>query len=246
MSTLRAILFNALMAAWTVLIALAYLPAFILSPIAASRVGRPWARGVLFLARHVCGMRFEITGHENVTRLPVIYASKHQSAFEIVVVMAMFPAPVFILKRELLFIPFFGQYLWRMGMVAIDRKGGAASMKSMLEQCARAVRELRPLVIFPEGTRLPPGTKGRYHPGVAAIYQHLKLPVVPVAVNTGTIWPRNRLDRRKGTATISFLHPIPPGLAPRQFLKQLEERIETASTALLTPSAAPQADIQTD
>ncbi len=231
MNIIRAVLFNIALAIWTVFIALLYIPTLISSR-ASRRVGRPWAKGTLLLARLICGIDYRILGENNIQHGPVIYASKHQSALEITILMSMFPAPAFVLKKALLYIPFFGTYLWRMQMIAIDRKAGASALKQMMGECIRAVRELRPIAIFPEGTRISAGEKGQYHPGVAAIYQQLKIPVVPVAVNTGLFWPRNRWHKKPGTAIIEFLPQIPPGLPARAFLRTLEESIETASRRL--------------
>ncbi len=231
----RAVLFNIALALWTVGIALAYLPCLLLSARHARKVGRPWARGCLWLVKRICRIDFRLEGTEYIRNAPVIYASKHQSALEIAVLMSLFPAPAFILKRSLLFIPFFGQYLWRMKMIAIDRKGGANAMKKMIKDCMEALHARRPLVIFPEGTRMPPGEKGRYHPGVASIYQLAKVPVIPVAVNTGLLWPKNRWIKNPGTATIRFLPPITPGLPPREFRRQLEGTIDSSVPGLPPP-----------
>jgi len=136
------------------------------------------------------------------------------------------------MKSELLWIPFYGWYSLKAGMIPINRKGGAAALKSMLRAARRAKERGQPIVIFPQGTRTAPGTHAPYQPGVAAIYRGLDLPVVPVALNSGLFWPRRSLRRNPGTIVVEFLPRIAPGLARGPFLAELEERIESATGRL--------------
>ena len=164
---------------------------------------------------------------------PVIIASKHQSAWDTIVYFVLFDDPAYVLKRELLAIPIIGWYLRRTGMIAIDRKGGAGALRRMVAEARAAADAKRPIVIFPEGTRTAPGAKRAYHPGVAALYGKLGLPVVPVALNSGLFWPRRGFVKRPGRIVLEFLPPIAPGMELEVFATALNEAIETASTELL-------------
>jgi 1-acyl-sn-glycerol-3-phosphate acyltransferase len=146
--------------------------------------------------------------------------------------------PVFILKKELLAIPFFGWYARRAGMIGVDRKGGAAALKRMMAD-ARAARDAgRPLVIFPEGTRTAPGAAARYQTGIAALYQMLNVPVVPVALNSGLFWARRAFVKQPGTITLEMLPPIAPGLPRDPFMRRLQDEIEGASKRLAAAARA--------
>ncbi|HEX8418316.1 MAG TPA: lysophospholipid acyltransferase family protein, partial [Methylobacterium sp.] len=144
----------------------------------------------------------------------------------------------YILKRELLWIPLIGWYLARSGVVAIDRSKGARAMAVMNEAAAQAIRDGRQLIIFPEGTRRPPGVAPAYKPGICHLYAALGVPCLPVALNTGLYWPRRSLMRRPGTTVIEFLPAIPPGLDRAAFLDRVQERIESASNVLLAAGRA--------
>lgn len=210
-----------------------FAPLFMISSKASLYSGAPWAKGVLWLLKICCGITHEVRGMEHISETPVIYASKHQSAWETVAFLTLLHHPAYVLKRELLRIPLWGWYLWRMKMIAIDRAAGASSLKKMVKQAKAAVADNRPIVIFPEGTRTRPGTTTRYHPGTAALYGFLRLPVVPVALNSGCYWSKNAFLKRPGRIIVEFLPPIPAGLPTEEFSATLERTIETASQKLL-------------
>jgi 1-acyl-sn-glycerol-3-phosphate acyltransferase len=140
--------------------------------------------------------------------------------------------PVTILKRELFLIPFYGWYVKKYGCIGIDRSSGASALRNLLREARTKVAAGRPLIVYPEGTRAPPGETKRFQIGVAALYQDLNIPVVPVALNSGHFWPRRRLIRWPGTITLRFLPPIPPGLNRRAFMERLEGDIKTAQAEL--------------
>lgn len=236
---LRSVAFNAAFYLATTLIALGGLPAFV-SRRAVKRLARFWGRTTLWLLRVIGGVEVEFRGLENRPPGPVLVAAKHQSALETLALLTVLPDFAYILKRELLWIPLIGWYLARSGMVAIDRSKGAQAMAVMNEAAARAIRDGRQLIIFPEGTRRPPEAAPAYKLGISHLYVALGVPCMPVALNTGLYWPRRSVMRRPGTAVIEFLAPIPPGLERAAFLAVVQERIETASQALL---AAGQADL---
>ena len=230
---LRSLLFNILYFCWSMLSAIIFAPLFLFSSNASLKAGAPWAHGVLLLARFICGIHYEVRGRENISGQPVIYASKHQSAWDTVIFLTLLHHPAYVLKRSLLRIPLWGWYLWRMKMVAIDRSGKASSLKQMVKDSKAALADGRPIVIYPEGTRTRPGAAPHYHPGVVAMYSQLGVPVVPVALNSGVFWGRDAFIKKPGTVIIEFLSPIPAGMDKKQFANTLENTIESASRKLL-------------
>lgn len=238
---LRSLAFTLVLWVWTAIIGIAYFPRALMSRHGAIAVGDPWARGTLWLAKKICGIHYEIRGTQYFTNMPVIFASKHQSAWDTMIFLILLRGPAYVLKRSLLGLPIFGQYLIRMGMIAIDRKPGENTRRHLAAQTHRALaREQRPVVIFPEGTRrAPTETKPRYHPGVAALYQQMKVPVIPVALNSGVFWGKNALMKKPGTIVLEFLEPIPPGLENRQFMRTLTQRIEDATKELVREATDP-------
>jgi 1-acyl-sn-glycerol-3-phosphate acyltransferase len=164
----------------------------------------------------------------------MIVAAKHQSFLETFALVTVFRDPVFILKRELTWIPFFGWCLMKMRMIPVDRGGKARALAQVTKRAKTELRENgRQLLIFPEGTRRAPGAPPAYKFGVAHIYGELGLPCVPVALNSGLYWPRRKFLRRPGTIRIEILPPIAPGLDKASFHALIQERIETASDRLL-------------
>ncbi len=195
--------------------------------------GRPWAAGALWLARVILNIRYEIKGIENLTNSPVIYASKHQSAWDTAIFLLLLNRPTYVLKRELLRIPLWGWYLWRMGMIAIDRSAGASAIKHMIRDAKERVAQGRTIVIYPEGTRTRPNAEPNYHPGVVALYSQLGVPVVPVALNSGVFWGKDAFIKKAGTITISFLPPIAAGMPKSEFLPRLQAAIENETNQLI-------------
>jgi 1-acyl-sn-glycerol-3-phosphate acyltransferase len=234
MTLLRSLVFNLLFILWALLASVLFAPLFLISQRQAFRAGRPWAHGALWLARITLGITHEIAGLEHLTNRPVIYASKHQSAWDTCIFLLLLDAPCYVLKRELLKLPGWGWYLWRMGMIAIDRTGSASTMKQMLRDAKARAGEGRTIVIYPEGTRTKPGAEPHYHPGVVALYSQLGLPVIPVALNSGLFWGKNAFMKKPGKITLSLLPPIPPGLPKREFMETLQTQIETETHRLLT------------
>ena len=234
---LRSLAFNLAFFAWAFISAILFAPFFIASPKIAQKVGKWWAKPCLFFARVFCGIKYEVRGRENIQNFPVIYASKHQSAWDTIIFFATIqPNLAYVLKKELLKLPFWGWYLWRMKMIAIDRKSGASSIKQLVRDGKTALAEGRPIVIFPEGTRTLPNTKPEYHAGVTAMYSALGVPVVPVALNSGVYWGKNAFFKKSGTIIIEFLPSIPANLPKKEFAERLERDIESASNKLLLES----------
>lgn len=225
---IRSLLFNIAFWTMTFTLGLAGLPFALVSPRAAHIVARMWGKCGLFLARALCGITYQVKGAEYIPRTPSIVASKHQSAWDTIIFWVLLNRPGYVLKRELLFFPVFGWHLMLLKNIYIDRKGGSKVMKRMLKEAKELAEDGRSIVIFPEGTRTAPYASSIYHPGVAALYSNSGLPVVPVALNSGLLWPKNAFRKTPGVITIEFLPPIPPGMKGRDFLKLLQEQIETA------------------
>lgn len=236
MAFLRSALFNLFYVGWTLVIGLAALPVLLLPPERvrplAQAVARAWLRGFLLAARWILGLSVEVRGRENLPRGGGLIAAKHQSAVETFLFHQLLKDPVYILKKELLSYPLVGAYMRAADQIAVDRAAGAAALKAMVRATRAALDDGRTVIIFPEGTRVPPGETRPYHPGVAALYTQLEVPVVPVALNSGLFWPRNSFVKRPGRIVVEILPPIPPGLSRRAFLATLSERIEGRSRTL--------------
>jgi 1-acyl-sn-glycerol-3-phosphate acyltransferase len=194
------------------------------------KAGRLWARLVLFGLDRIAGLGLEIRG-----RMPeaggVLIAVKHLSMWETVAMQALYADPAIVIKRELLWIPFYGWYCRKMRMIAVDRGAGMQAIRALLASAKSAAKDGRPIVIFPEGTRREIGAPPDYKRGVSALYGGLDVPCVPVALNSGLYW--GGFLRRPGKIVLEFLEPIAPGLPRREFMALLESRIEEATNRLL-------------
>jgi 1-acyl-sn-glycerol-3-phosphate acyltransferase len=235
---LRSLLFNAAFYFLTIVMAVLGLPVLLAPRRWAAAFGRLWAVSVLQLLGWCAGLTHEVRGMANLPAGPAIIAMKHQSAWDTFAVPVVFNDPAIVLKRELMLIPFYGWYLWKAGMIAIDRGARAGALKRMMASGQRVADDQRAIVIFPEGTRTAPGTRQPYQPGVAALYRQLGLPLVPVAVNSGVFWGRRRFAKRAGRITLEILPAIPPGGERRAVMAELEERIEAATARLVAAAQA--------
>lgn len=180
----------------------------------------------------ICGLKIEIRGRENIRQEGVIYAVKHQSAIETYCLSSYITKATFILKKELTYIPIFGWAQHFYGMIAVDRAAGGATLKKLLKEARDRMKQGRPIIIFPEGTRTKPGLTTEYKPGLVFLYQNLNVPVVPVALNTGLFWEKNSFLRHPGKIIIEFMEPLPLGLEKKEFMKELQSRIETKCAEL--------------
>ncbi len=239
MILIRSLAYNLLFYGWSTLLGFLYLPLFVLPRRCLVAGGRFWSRGAMALAKWVVGLDYDVRGRENVPGGPVIFAFKHQSAWDTIVIPLLVDDPAIVLKRELTWIPLYGWYLLRTGMIAVDRSGGARALKKMVRVAKARVAAGRSIVIYPEGTRTRPGERRPYHVGIAALYKALDIPVVPVALDSGRYWARRSLIRRPGTIVVEYLPAIEPGLPRVAFMAELEERIEEACRRLAPGAAAP-------
>jgi 1-acyl-sn-glycerol-3-phosphate acyltransferase len=234
----RALAFNFAFFAWTVIAGTIGLPFLFAPRTATMKFGRFWARSVLVLLRIIVGLDYQIRGLDRIPRGACIIAMKHQSAWDALILPVVLGDPACVLKRELLLVPLYGWYAARAGSIAIDRKAGAGALRRMVAAARPIAAKGRPIVIFPEGTRVAPRARLPYQPGVAALYQALALPLVPAAVNSGLFWGRRSFVKRPGRITLEFLEPIPPGRTRRRVMSELERRVETATAALVREGEA--------
>jgi 1-acyl-sn-glycerol-3-phosphate acyltransferase len=238
LNLVRSIAFNALFYLNTVLWLILGLPTFFMPYRATVWIAKSWGRVNLVLLR-VAGIACEVRGREKIPRGPLIVASKHQSAWETFALLPLFDNPLFIVKRELMWVPIFGWLMRKGRMVPVDRGAGSQALIAMTERAGIELARGRQLIIFPEGTRRPAGAEPRYKYGVAHLYAAEGVPCLPVALNSGLFWPRRSLMLKPGTVTVEILDPIAPGLGKDAFFKRLQDEIETATARLLVEGNKP-------
>ena len=236
MTWLRSLAFQAAFYAWTVGLGLVTLPALLLPRPVALGVARLWIDGTFWLLSNLVGLTYEVRGEAHRADGPAIYAIKHQSAWEALVLMRLFRDPAIVVKEQLVWVPIVGWYLVRLGMIPIDRRAGAGTLMRMVRKARERLAAGQDVVVFPEGTRTAPGQRLPYRPGIAALYAALDVPVVPVAVNSGLYWARREFAKRPGRIVVSMLPAIAPGLERKPFMDRLRDRIES-ETARLTEEA---------
>lgn len=195
-------------------------------------------RASIWLMRLVVGTRLEVRGLENLPPGPVIVASKHQSAWDTFGLIPLMRDPAMVMKRELQWIPFYGWFSHKFRMVFVARERGPSALRKMVRDVRDRAAAGREIVVFPEGTRRAPGAPPDYKSGIIPLYEALKVPCVPVALNSGLFWPRRSWRRYPGTLVVEFLEPIPPGLHRKDFMAKLQQTIEPASWRLVEEAAA--------
>jgi 1-acyl-sn-glycerol-3-phosphate acyltransferase len=224
---LRSLILLLLQLVITPLFALIAILSFPFHPITRYRLISGWALTMMWLLRVVCGIRMEVKGAENIPAEPRILMCKHQSAWETIALQKVFPPQVWVLKRELLWLPFFGWGLAMTSPIAIKRSDGKGAMKQLLKQGKQRLEQGFCVVIFPEGTRIPYGQKGKYKMGGALLSHATAVPVVPIAHNAGKLWGRNSFLKHPGVITMSIGPAIDPaGLKADEISHQVEAWIE--------------------
>jgi 1-acyl-sn-glycerol-3-phosphate acyltransferase len=228
---------SALFALWffgaSLVLCIVFAPTLLMPRRFVSMSERTWARMTILGLRVIAGVRHEVRGLENVPKAPCLVACKHHTAWETIILPLVLNDPTIVVKRELTFIPLYGWYLLRAGMIVINRSTHAKALRKLIADAKSALAHGRSVIIFPEGTRIAPGATGEYKPGVAALYGQLDVPCIPVALNSGVYWPKRSFIKRPGTIILEFLPPIPPGLNRKKFMAELETRIEGATNRLL-------------
>jgi 1-acyl-sn-glycerol-3-phosphate acyltransferase len=186
---------------------------------------------VILTARILCGLKSEVRGTPPTGEC--IIAAKHQSFLDIILIFHAVPAGKFIMKRELIYAPFLGQYALKIGCVPVNRGKRGAAIQKMKADVAKGTAEPGQLIIYPQGTRVAPGATKPYKVGTGLLYEQLGQPCTPVATNVGVFWPKRGILRKPGLAVVEFLPPIAPGLAVPQFMAKLEADVETHSNRLM-------------
>lgn len=238
MTALRAGLFVLWFYGSMTIIGVLGMPFMLISPRIGIDVARVWSATSMFGLRWICGVKIRVEGKAHIPQGAAIVAGKHQSQLDTVVPFVLLPAPAFVLKKELLDMPVFGFFAGRSGHIPLAREAQAAALKGLLRAARKARDEARQIMIFPEGTRHAPGEPSEYKVGVFAIYRDLGVPCVPLALDTGRVWPTSGYKITPGVTTFRFLPPIPPGLSRDDFMHTLQSRLDAESAALLAASPA--------
>jgi len=242
-NALRSIAFNILYLTGSLFLSIILLWAFVFPPKKCTAIIAKYYGGyIAWIEKYVLGLQLELRGLENLPKdTPYIIAAKHQSAYETLKLPFSrdFLYPVIVLKKELTYLPLWGMYPKRMGLVAINRGEGMESMRAMSEGCKNAVKDGRSICIFPQGTRVKPGDTKPYKAGLAKVYRDVGVPVVPMALNSGVFWGRNAFFKKPGTVVFEFLPPIPAGEPPLQMMERLERELEAASDKLVVEAGGP-------
>ena len=227
MQLLRTLLFNIFLYAGIVFVFLIALPTLLLPPICTLLFGKFLGHYVIFIVKVFLNTEVEIKGKENIPKNEKYFvASAHQSMFETFALQAVLDYPVFILKKELLKIPLFGLYLKKIKSIEIVRDTTTKDNLSFFDKVATIIKnENRPLLIFPQGTRIKADERVPFKKGVGRIYEALNISCVPIALNSGKVWPKKGIVKYPGKITVSFLEPIKPGLNRDEFIKSLEKKI---------------------
>ncbi len=212
---------------------IAGLPTLLMNRHAVIVLAKSWANTSIWLLRAVCGIDVVFSGREKIPRGPLIVAAKHQSLLETFALLPLFDDPLFIVKRELMWLPFFGWYLWKADMIAVDRGARSSALMGMTQAARTEIARGRQLIIFPEGTRQAPGAEPAYKYGVAQLYTAFGVPCLPIALNSGVAWGRRSFQRYPGRVSIELLEVIPPGLDKHTFLDRLKDSIETVMARLV-------------
>jgi 1-acyl-sn-glycerol-3-phosphate acyltransferase len=230
-TAVRSALFVALFYLWSILVSVGCTPLLLGPPRGILCMFRGWSAGVLALLQ-ICGVRVEVRGREHIPTGAALVAPKHQCMLDVFAQFGVLPASAFVMKKELMWIPWFGWYAQRVGCIVVDREAHSVALRKLVREAQARFAEGRQVVIFPEGTRTAPGAPADYKPGVAALYRDIDVPVHPVATNSGVHWPAHGFIRKPGTIVFEYLEPIPPGLKRAEFMRLLKERIEGASERL--------------
>jgi 1-acyl-sn-glycerol-3-phosphate acyltransferase len=234
---LRSLVFNALFYLVLAVYLVAAIPTLLMPRRGIIALARQWAGVNLALLRAICRITVDWRGLEKIPAGAALVAAKHQSAWETFALLTLFADPAYILKRELLWIPFYGWYARHAGMIPVERGGGKPALVAMAARARAALDAGRQIIVFPEGTRRPPGAEPKYKFGIAHLYGECGRACVPIALNSGVFWPRRKFLRHPGTIVVEVLDPIAPGLPAEAFLARLQGDIEGATARLLAEAA---------
>ena len=220
----RSLIFNILFYIWTFFIGFFSFPVFFINRKYDVKIWFLWIKGSKYLLKKIIKLEYEIKGDKNICiNKNAIYASQHQSAWDTIILPYLIGDCIILHKRSLLFIPVFGWHLFKLGMVIISRKKGANSLKKIINKTKFAMKDKRSVLIFPHGTRVKPQSKIKIQSGIITLYKHLDVKVIPIKVNSGYFWGKNKFIKYPGKIKIEFLKPIEPGLNPGFFRKKIQK-----------------------
>ena len=220
---LKSLIFNILFYIWTFFISFFSFPVFFLNRKFDVKIWFFWIKITNKILKKIVKLDYKVRGLKNITSNNVIYACQHQSAWDTIILPYLIGDCIIFHKRSLLFIPLFGWHLFKLGMVIITRNKGANNLRKIIEETRNAVLKNRPVLIFPHGTRTLPNSINKIQSGVVILYKHLNIKVIPVKLNSGKYWGRNKFLKYPGKITVNFLKPIYPGLNPGEFRKKLKK-----------------------
>jgi 1-acyl-sn-glycerol-3-phosphate acyltransferase len=230
---IRSLAFTAAFYVWSAGVAIVAMPILLGPRRWTMALLRVWAAVLMWMTRVIAGVKTEFRGLEHLPTGAALIAGKHQCMYDTMAPFAFLHDGALVMKKELLAIPLYGWIALRGGNIAIDREGAATALKALVKDARERFAENRQVLIFPEGTRMAPGSPPDYKPGIAALYRELGLPCHLMATNSGVHWPAHGFIRKPGTIVFEFLPPIPAGLKRGEFMRELEARLEGASNALI-------------
>jgi len=237
---LRSSIFNLIFFLSSLILSLILLPGAFLPRKSVLKIVHLWTGVVAFLEKHILGLTYEIRGQEHLPKEgSYIVAAKHQSAYETMKLHALFNDPSIVLKKELTDIPFWGLFLKKVDVIAINRENREEAMRSIIDGAKRIKEQARPIVIFPQGTRVSVENTPKekpYKAGILKMYNATNLPIIPMALNTGVFWPKNSFLKYPGTVIFEFLPPIPAGESKEDVKMRIEEALEENSNRLMNES----------
>ena len=221
---IRSLIFNILFFLLSTIIGLLFFPV-LMSKKLSVKISSIWAKITLYMLKNICSIKINITGLENYSTKKVIFAVRHESVLETILFLAYFPNIKYILKKELLYIPFYGLFVWRCGHIIIDRRGRASSIFLMLKKIKDNLSSIESVVIFPHGTRVQSKTHVNIKSGIYALYKNLNIPIIPVYMSTGKVWERKGFIKNPGIVEINFHQKIPRGYKKDEFIELLNSKL---------------------
>ena len=228
MQRLRGVVFGTFIYGCGILIGGLGAPLLLLGEKGARALAKTWVRTAMFALKNIAGISYRIEGAEHLPTTGALVAANHQSMWETIVLYALLPRPAIVYKKELSYLPFYGWVVSCGGNIPVDRKGGAKALRTMREAAAARVEAGCQVIVFPEGTRIPPGETAPYLPGVAAIYTGANAPCTPVSHDSGKFWRYPSIRKKPGMVTLRFLPALAPGLDRKKFMATLKDKIDGA------------------
>jgi len=221
---IKSLIFNILFFLLSAIVGIVFFPVLISKNLSV-KISSGWAKITLYMLNKICGIKINIEGLEIYSTKKVIFAVRHESVLETILFLAYFPNIKYVLKKELLYIPFYGLFAWRCGHVIIDRKGGASSIFLMLKKIQNNLKSFESVVIFPHGTRVNAGTKVNIKSGIYALYKHLNITIIPVYMSTGVVWEKRGFIKKPGLVKVKFYANIDSGYNKKDFIRLLNSKL---------------------